>query len=84
MKHTINNRVPYMRHDWIRMQMAVMAVAILGISCVFASDDYVVSEDTEVAAQKNVGNVTVNANLTVNSVKFLPDANTAPRLSRRA
>lgn len=80
MKHTTNNGMPNMRHGRIHMQMAVMAVAILGISGVFASDDYVVSEDTEVAAQKNVGNVTVNANLTVNSVKFLPDANTATYL----
>ena len=61
-------------------RVLMMSTAMLGAIGVFASDDYVVSVDTEVTAQTNVGNVTVNADLTVNNVKFLPDANTTTYL----
>ena len=45
-----------------------------------ASDPLVVDTDREITTAMNVGDVTINANLTVNNVKVLPDANSTTYL----
>jgi len=56
------------------------AVGILICQMAIASDPLVVDTDREITTAMNVGDVTVNANLTVKNVKVLPDVNSTTYL----
>ena len=54
--------------------LLVAVFSMLGTMCVLASADLVVDEPTEITAATNIANATINADLTVNNVRVLPDS----------
>lgn len=57
-----------------RIAKMLFAASVLGAGVAWASEDLIVNENTEIDVARNIGNATINADLTVNNVKVLPDA----------